>query len=258
MIEFRDVSKHFANGQSALVNINLSVGQGELLFVTGHSGAGKSTLLKLLALLERPSEGEILVLGHPIQRLAAHRIPHYRRQVGVIFQDHQLILDRTVFDNIALPLRIHGMRDDDIRRRVRAVMARVGLEGKAWLYPPALSGGEQQRVGVARAMVNRPGLLLADEPTGNLDPALSLEIFRLFEQFSELGTTVLIATHDTTLTDRFNYRQVHLHNGHILSAAQTAHGPSGVDLSVASETEDFFDIEDATKRPVVEDPVAWS
>jgi len=253
MIEFRGVSKHFTNGHSALVNINLSVSQGELLFITGHSGAGKSTLLKLLALLERPSEGEIFVLGHPIQRLAAHRIPHYRRQVGVIFQDHQLILDRTVFDNIALPLRIHGMRDEDIRRRVRAVMARVGLEGKAWLYPPALSGGEQQRVGIARAMVNRPGLLLADEPTGNLDPELSLEIFRLFEQFSELGTTVIIATHDTTLTEQFHYRGVHLHNGHILSAAQTEHGSSGVSMAPVMYGEDFFAIDAAEQG----EPVVW-
>jgi cell division transport system ATP-binding protein len=254
MIEFKGVSKHFTNGHSALVSIDLSVKQGELLFITGHSGAGKSTLLKLLALLERPSEGEILVLGHPIQRLAAHRIPQYRRQVGVIFQDHQLILDRTVFDNIALPLRIHGMRDQDIRRRVRAVMARVGLDGKALLYPPALSGGEQQRVGIARAMVNRPGLLLADEPTGNLDPDLSMEIFRLFEQFSELGTTVIIATHDTMLTERFNYRQVHLHNGHILSEAQAAHGSSGVTIMPAAE-EDFFDIDQAQPAP---EPVVWS
>ena len=219
MIEFKGVSKHYANGHSALVNVDLSVSQGELLFITGHSGAGKSTLLKLLALLERPSEGEVLVLGHPIGHLPPNRIAHYRRQVGVIFQDHQLILDRTVFDNVALPLRIHGMPDEDIRRRVRAVMSRVGLEGKAWQYPPSLSGGEQQRVGIARAMVNRPGLLLADEPTGNLDPELSLEIFRLFEQFSQFGTTVIIATHDTSLTDRFDYRQVHLHNGHLVNRA---------------------------------------
>jgi len=247
MIEFKGVSKYYANGHSALVNLNLKVAQGELIFIAGHSGAGKSTLLKLLALLERPSEGEVLVLGHPIQKLPASRIAHYRRQVGVIFQDHQLILDRTVFENVALPLRIHGMSDEDIRRRVRAVMTRVGLEGKAWQYPPALSGGEQQRVGIARAMVNRPGLLLADEPTGNLDPELSLEIFHLFEQFSQLGTTVIIATHDVALMERFGYRQVHLHNGHLVDSTFKHGGPQEL---CRSGEEDFFEIPEDRAEPI--------
>ncbi|MEJ2743644.1 MAG: ATP-binding cassette domain-containing protein, partial [Gammaproteobacteria bacterium] len=198
---------------------------------------------------------EIFVLGHPIQRLPAHRIPHYRRQVGVIFQDHQLILDRTVFDNIALPLRIHGMSDENIHRRVRAVMSRVGLEGKAWQYPASLSGGEQQRVGVARAMVNRPGLLLADEPTGNLDPRLSLEIFRLFEQFSRLGTTVIIATHDTSLTEQFDYPRVHLHNGHVLSRARGLRSEPLPGYMAGQETEDFFALDEPSS---VMEPVAFS
>ncbi len=216
MIEFKDVSKHYANGHSALVSLNLQVEAGELLFIQGHSGAGKSTLLKLLALLERPSQGEILVQGHPIQKIPLSRIPYYRRQIGVIFQDHQLLTEKTVFENVALPLKIHGIDDHDIQRRVRAALSKVSLEGKAWMYPASLSGGEQQRVGIARAMVNRPGILLADEPTGNLDPELSAEIFQLFSLFSDLGTTVLVATHDLALIDRFNYRSVHLSHGHLV------------------------------------------
>ena len=224
MIDFKRVSKLYPNGHSALLDVSFSVSAGELVFVAGRSGAGKSTLLKLMALIERPSRGEVLVKGHPIQRLSPARIPYYRRQIGVVFQDHQLIVDRTVFDNVALPLKIHGSSDEVIQRRVMAVLERVGLDGKAWMFPPDLSGGEQQRVGVARAMVNRPALLLADEPTGNLDTRLSLEIFGLFEQFSALGTTVIIATHDLALTTRFNYRTLHLSNGHLTETTANAVG----------------------------------
>lgn len=199
MIEFKAVSKQYPTGQLALYNVNIKLQQGEMAFLTGHSGAGKSTLLKLVALLESPSEGNIIVAGEEIKTIKKRKIPAFRRNIGMIFQEHYLLSDRTVFDNIALPLKIEGMRHQDIRRRVRAALDKVNLLNKEKEYPLMLSAGEKQRVGIARAVVNKPSIILADEPTGNLDPDLAHDIMHTFKQFNEYGSTVLIASHDHAL-----------------------------------------------------------
>jgi len=188
-----------------------------MAFLTGHSGAGKSTLLKLIALLERPSRGQVFVNGQNLAKIGRRRIPFFRRNIGIIFQDHQLLFDRTVFDNVALPLIIAGLPRREISKRVRASLDKVGLLKKEKVYPITLSGGEQQRVGIARAVVNKPPLLLADEPTGNLDPELSREIMRIFEDFSQVGVTVLIASHDLDLISQLPYRQLILKAGQLSS-----------------------------------------
>jgi cell division transport system ATP-binding protein len=213
MIHFDNLSKRYPGGFDALKNINLQMQAGELAFLTGHSGAGKSTLLRLLMLLERPTSGTLLINGKNINRLANSRIPSYRRQLGVVFQDHQLLMDRSVFDNVALPLQVAGQPRKEIGRRVRAALDGVGLLSKERHSPMMLSGGEQQRVGIARAVVHKPRILLADEPTGNLDPALSAEIMGLFRRFQEVGVTVLIASHDIDLINRMNCRIIRLHQG---------------------------------------------
>jgi len=199
MIEFKAVSKQYPTGQLALYNVNVRLQQGEMAFLTGQSGAGKSTMLKLIALLEHTSDGEIFVAGQNIQFIKKNKIPGFRRNIGMIFQDHHLLDDRTVFDNIALPLKIEGMRPQDIRRRVRAALDKVNLLKKEKEYPMMLSAGEKQRVGIARAVVNKPSIILADEPTGNLDPDLAQDIMHTFKQFNEYGSTVLIASHDHNL-----------------------------------------------------------
>ncbi|WP_020394289.1 cell division ATP-binding protein FtsE [Thiolinea disciformis] len=208
MIEFKGVSKRYSTGQLALYNVNLSLAAGEMIFITGHSGSGKSTLLKLVALLERPSKGEVIVGGRPLNKLSQRNIPHYRRRIGFIFQDPHLLHDRTVFDNVAMPLLLSGLAQADIRRRVQAALDKVGLANKEKNYPLMLSAGEKQRVGIARAMVNRPTIILADEPTGNLDPELAQDIMYTFEQFNELGATVLIASHDHALVERMRKRTI--------------------------------------------------
>lgn len=202
MIRFDNVSKRYPGGHDALLGVSLALAAGEFAFLTGHSGAGKSTLLKLIMLMERPTRGQLLVNGKNLTRLHASQIPHYRRRVGVVFQNHHLLFDRSVFANVALPLQVAGHEPREIGRRVRAALAKVGLLDKEARNPIELSGGEQQRVGIARAVVHRPRILLADEPTGNLDPELSAEIMALFREFSDLGVTVLIATHDTELIRR--------------------------------------------------------
>lgn len=199
MIEFKAVSKQYPTGQLALYNVNLSMQQGEMAFLTGHSGAGKSTLLKLIALLDSPTNGTVTIAGQDTRSINKRKIPDFRRNIGVIFQDHHLLKDRTVFDNIALPLKIEGMRPNDIKRRVRAALDKVDLLKKEKEYPQMLSAGEKQRVGIARAVVNKPSIILADEPTGNLDPDLALDIMHTFKQFNEYGSTVLIASHDHAL-----------------------------------------------------------
>ena len=186
-----------------------------MAFLTGHSGAGKSTLLKMLMLMERPTSGNLLINGKNLNRLSNSQIPIYRRQVGVVFQNHQLLLDRTVFDNVALPLQVSGYPSSEIGRRVRAALDGVGMLEKEQQKPVALSGGEQQRVGIARAVVHKPRILLADEPTGNLDPELSSEIMALFRRFQNVGVTVLIATHDITLINRMQLRIMHLEEGEL-------------------------------------------
>ena len=187
-----------------------------MAFLTGHSGAGKSTLLKLIIVMERASQGQVFVQGANLNRVSRRQIPAIRRNIGVVFQNHQLLFDRTVYDNVALPLTIAGYQPREVGRRVRAALAKVGLGNKEKQLPVALSGGEQQRVGIARAVVNKPSLLLADEPTGNLDPGLSEEIMNLFVQFNQVGVTVLIASHDLGLISQMNRRQLLLHEGRLV------------------------------------------
>jgi cell division transport system ATP-binding protein len=216
MIRFDNVSKRYPGGYEALLNVSFELASSEFAFLTGHSGAGKSTLLKLIMLMEKASGGQVFVESQNLNRLSRRQIPFFRRQVGVVFQDHQLLFDRNVFENVALPLQVAGYNSRDAGRRVRAALDKVGLLAKENLNPIALSGGEQQRVGIARAVVNKPGLLLADEPTGNLDPALSAEIMNLFELFSQVGTTVLIATHDLELINRQRHRVLKLDQGRLV------------------------------------------
>lgn len=216
MIRFEHVSKAYRGGRQALQGVDFHLQPGEMAFLTGHSGAGKSTLLKLICGIKRPSAGHILFNGHDISRLKNREIPFLRRQIGMIFQDHHLLFDRTVYDNVAMPLIISGASTEDIRRRVSAALDKVGLLDKAKNFPIQLSGGEQQRVGIARAVVNKPTMLLADEPTGNLDGELSEGIMRLFEEFNRVGVTVLMATHDVALIERRNYRVLTLSEGRML------------------------------------------
>lgn len=216
MIKFEQVSKAYPGGFQALNQVNFHLRVGELAFLTGHSGAGKSTLLRLIALMERPSVGRVLINGHDLRKISSRQIPYVRRDIGVIFQDHRLLMDKTVFDNVALPLLIEGYTHKEAAKRVSASLEKVGLGGKERHYPIMLSGGEQQRVGIARAIVNKPPLLLADEPTGNLDPKLSMDIMRLFESFNSVGMSVLIASHDLGLIARMRYRTLTLKDGRMI------------------------------------------
>ena len=217
MIEFDRVSRRFAD-RDALRNLSLTIPTGEMAFLTGHSGAGKSTLLRLLLLLDRPTGGEIRIQGDRTSQIMGRAVAPYRRRFGIVFQEHQLLFDRTVYDNVALPLEIAGFSPRDTARRVRAALDKVGLLAWERAYPASLSGGEQQRVGIARAVVARPEFLVADEPTGNLDPRLSLEIMSLFEAFNQVGVTVLVATHDMSLISRFRHRVITLESGHLAEA----------------------------------------
>jgi len=216
MIRFEDVTKRYPGGQEALSGLSLSVDKGEMLFITGHSGAGKSTLLRLVALIERPSSGQVIVDGQNTRRVKRRKIPAHRRQIGMVFQDHKLLYDRPVADNVGLPLVIAGVNHRDTGRRVRAALDQVGLLHKEKRNPETLSAGEQQRVGIARAIVTRPKLLIADEPTGNLDPDLSLEVMRIFRRFNEVGVTLLIASHDISLIDRMGCRRIALDEGKLV------------------------------------------
>ncbi|MDA7833846.1 cell division ATP-binding protein FtsE [Pseudomonadales bacterium] len=216
MIRFDQVSKRYEGGKEALSRVSFEMPAGEMAFLTGHSGAGKSTLMKLIIVMERASQGQVIVNGTNLNRISAKQVPYIRRNVGVVFQNHQLLFDRTVYDNVALPLMIAGYQPREVGRRVRAALGKLGLSKKEKQYPVALSGGEQQRVGIARAVVNRPTILLADEPTGNLDPALSREIMDLFDQFNQVGVTVLIATHDLDLVARMGKRELILKQGRLL------------------------------------------
>lgn len=213
MIEFNQVSKRYPGGHDALREVNFSLAKGEMAFLTGHSGAGKSTLLKLIAMLERPCAGQIRVNGQLLNRIKKRDIPRYRCSLGITFQSPHLLNDRSVFENVALPLIIQGNAPQMIAKRVRAALDMVGLLRKEKMLPVQLSGGEQQRVGIARAVVHKPSILLADEPTGNLDPALSAEVMTLFETFNQVGVAVLVATHDLTLIAGMRHRIVMLKGG---------------------------------------------
>lgn len=216
MIKFEQVSKTYPGGHKAIEKVSFHLQQGELAFLTGHSGAGKSTLLKLISLMERPSAGEVYINDVCLNKVMAKQVPYVRRDIGVIFQNHRLLDRYSVFDNVALPLIIAGSHRRDIEKRVHGALDKVGLLNKARCAPETLSGGEQQRVGIARAIVNSPPILLADEPTGNLDPELSVEILKLFEDFNQHGTTVLIATHDLGLIARMKYRSLTLKAGNLV------------------------------------------
>lgn len=217
MIHFDNITMRYAEGHEALSQVSLRLEQGEMAFLTGHSGAGKSTLLKLTALIERPTFGQLIVNQQNLTRLPAWRIPAMRRTMGIIFQNPYLIPDRRVYDNVALPLIVSGYPHREIGRRVRAALDKVGLLKREKAWPEALSCGEQQRVSIARAVINKPRLLLADEPTGNLDPSLSADIMKLFEQFNQVGVTVLVATHDLGLIAGMRRRIITLKDGRLLN-----------------------------------------
>jgi cell division transport system ATP-binding protein len=216
MIRFENVQKRYPEGREALAGVSFGLERGEMAFLTGPSGAGKSTLLKLVALIERPTRGTVLVNNQNTSRISRRRVPGFRQRIGVVFQDHKLLHDRTVFDNVALPLVIAGLRPREIGRRVRASLDQVGLLEREAHPPITLSTGEQQRVGIARAIAGRPDVVIADEPTGNLDPDLSFEIMRLFERFNEVGVTLLIATHDLDLLERLGHRRIRLEGGRLV------------------------------------------
>jgi cell division transport system ATP-binding protein len=217
MIRFDNVSKRYATGHEGLSNTSFAIEEGQMAFLTGHSGAGKSTLLRLIGCLERPTRGQVWVNDRNLNKLSNSQIPYHRRDVGMIFQDHRLLHDRTVFDNVALPLVVAGASPNEIKRRVNAALDKVGLLHKERSIPLTLSGGEQQRVGIARAVVSKPKVLLADEPTGNLDPELSKEIMELFMEFNRVGVTLLIATHDIALILSMSQRIIKLDKGRIVA-----------------------------------------
>lgn len=225
MISFDRVHKRYPNGREALADVTFSLAAGEMAFLTGHSGAGKSTILRLVALIDRPSRGQVIVNRANTTNIRRRAIAGFRRNVGVVFQDHKLLHDRPVMDNVALPLVIAGMTRREIEKRVRAALDQVGLLGKEKLLPLELSTGEQQRVGIARAVVSKPPVLIADEPTGNLDPDLAREIMRLFRRFNEVGVTVLIATHDFHLVEEFGVRRMVVEAGRL--TADSGAGGSG-------------------------------
>ncbi|AJE23136.1 Cell-division ATP-binding protein FtsE [Azotobacter chroococcum NCIMB 8003] len=222
MIRFEQVGKRYPNGHVGLHELSFHVRHGEFLFVTGHSGAGKSTLLRLLLAMERPTSGRLLLAGQDLSSITTAQIPFLRRQIGVVFQNHQLLFDRSVFDNVALPLKILGLGKEEIARRTLLALERVSLQDKAEQFPADLSTGQQQRVGIARAVVHQPALLLADEPTGNLDPRLAAEIMKVFEDINRLGTTVLIASHDLALIARMRHRLLTLQRGRLIADGEAA------------------------------------
>lgn len=217
MIEFRNVSKVYNNGTEALHNVNLLVEKGEFVFIVGSSGAGKSTFLKLITCEERPNAGQIIVDGQDVSRLRKGKIPYVRRKMGMVFQDFRLIEHMTVYDNVAFAMRVVGAPAHTIKKRVPYILSLVGLQHKAKQYPTQLSGGECQRVGLARALVNNPTMIIADEPTGNIDPALSFEIVDLLSEINRRGTTVLMVTHEHSLVKHFHKRIIQIHSGEIVA-----------------------------------------
>ncbi len=222
MISFSHVTKRYPGGFEALKSVTLEIQAGEMVCITGHSGAGKSTLLKLMAAIERPNSGTVLVKGQNVGTLRASAIPYVRRNFGLMFQDHKLLYDRNVYQNVMLPLDIIGYQAADAARRVRAALDKVGLLGKEKSLPVTLSGGEQQRLAIARAIVHRPAILLADEPTANLDAAYALELGELLRSFHQVGVTVVIATHDERLAARLQPRCIALEHGKLVQGEATA------------------------------------
>ncbi|HUN27844.1 MAG TPA: cell division ATP-binding protein FtsE [Steroidobacteraceae bacterium] len=228
MITFDHVTKRYPNGREALSGLTFRIGTGEMVFLTGRSGAGKSTVLKLIALIERPTRGTVIVAGRNLGSLPARQVAAHRRSIGVVFQDHRLLADRPVYDNVALPLMVSGSPLKETDKRVRAALDQVGLLGKERMLPVELSVGEQQRVGIARAVVSKPSLLICDEPTGNLDPDLAVEVMRLLKRFQDVGVTVVVATHDVHVVQGFGQRTLVLEQGRLTSGAQDESLPSMV------------------------------
>jgi cell division transport system ATP-binding protein len=221
MIHLDNIVKRYSDGHEALRGVSLEIAAGEMIFVTGDSGAGKSTLLKLIAGVEKPSRGTVLINQQNLGRLGASALARLRQNIGLVFQDHKLLFDRSVWENAALPLRIAGGRGDDMRRRVTAALEKVGLREKAGAYPVALSGGERQRLCIARAIVNRPSLLIADEPTGNLDGRYARTIMDIFKSFHEVGVTLVIASHDESALSTQGGRIIRLQDGQLADDSET-------------------------------------
>jgi cell division transport system ATP-binding protein len=228
MIQFHDVGYRYPGGDEVLSQLTFSIAQGEMAFLTGASGAGKSTLLRLIAALARANRGQVVVMGQNLATLKPRLVPGFRQQLGLIFQNFKLLYDRTVFDNVALPLVIRGYAHKDVGKRVRAALDSVGLLGKEKVYPIRLAGGEQQRVGIARAIVTRPAILLADEPTGNLDPAMAREVMQIFTRFNEVGVSVVVATHAIDLISQLPYRVIHLDRGRLSTERPSGHVKGGL------------------------------
>lgn len=238
MIEFQQVSKQYGK-QEALSEVSFCINSGDMAFLTGHSGAGKSTLLKLIMLMERPSTGSVLIDNQSLDKIRKKQVALLRRKIGFVYQNHHLLTDRNVFDNVALPLKVIGMSARDIARRVRPALDKVGLLHKESRNPAELSTGEQQRVGIARAVVNKPPILLADEPTGNLDPELSAEIMNLFKEFNNAGVTVLIATHDLALIAKMPHRSLILRHGKLIGSQMMKAKPSPDEPGATDNDKDF-------------------
>jgi cell division transport system ATP-binding protein len=230
VIETHGLGKVYGRGLYGLRDISITIEKGEFVFLTGPSGAGKSTLLRLLLLQERPSEGTAIVNGRNLVRLTPREVQTYRRSIGFVFQDFKLIATKTVFENVSFAMRVVGMPVDQVRRRTYQVLKWVGLHHRQYAFPPELSGGEQQRVAIARALVNEPYLVLADEPTGNLDPDLSLEIMNLFRDINASGTTVLVATHDRELIRWVGRRSIHLEQGRVVQLPAEEDGPGSLSV----------------------------
>ena len=231
MIEFRNVSKVYNNGTEALHNINLTVEKGEFVFIVGSSGAGKSTFLKLITCEEHPNEGQVIIDGEDVSNIKKNKIPYVRRKMGLVFQDFRLIDHMTVYDNVAFAMRVVGAPPKVIKKRVPYILSLVGLQHKAKHYPNEMSGGERQRVGLARALVNNPSMIIADEPTGNIDPALSFEIVDLLSEINRRGTTILMVTHEHSLVKHFHKRIIQIHSGEVVA-----------DTAAVRETEEYEEV----------------
>jgi cell division transport system ATP-binding protein len=225
MISFDNVTKRYPGSHEALTNVSFTINQGELVYVTGHSGAGKSTLLKLMAAIERPTTGTVLINNQNVSKLKSGTLPYVRRKFGLVFQDHKLLYDRNCYHNVALPLSINGITGQDAGKRIRAALDKVGLLDKEKAMPITLSGGEQQRLAIARAVVSRPSILIADEPTGNLDRVYAADILQLFNAFQQVGVTVIIATHDAlgnSQNEHVSSKILHLNQGRLVKAEVAA------------------------------------
>lgn len=239
MIEFRNVTKVYNNGTEALHNVNLKVEKGEFVFIVGSSGAGKSTFLKMVMCEERPNSGNILIDGQDVSRIRKGKVPFVRRKMGIVFQDFRLIDHMTVYDNVAFAMRVVGASSASIKKRVPYILGLVGLQHKAKHYPTELSGGEKQRVGLARALVNNPSIIVADEPTGNIDPALSFEIVDLLSEINRRGTTVLMVTHEHSLVKHFHKRIIQIHSGEIVADTAEIEAASKAAAPAASDDYDY-------------------